>query len=1310
MKSKYIFSLFLIMFCLVSLASVSASEDFNQTIGDNVDMISDVSGGTLGVSLDDVSNDTLSVSNDEQILAAGNSWYVNASNTGADRDGSQSNPFNNLNETFNSPNLNDGDTIYIAGGTYTGENNTNLVINKKLNLVNWGNDEVIFDAQYLSNIFTINVNEFNVTGITFKNGNNTNPGSFGGGALYFSYGLINSHIDATFINNTVTVNEFNACIGGGAICFMGNVDNCTFNSKFEDNSMVSTIAHSEFDAVGGGAICFIGNVTNSIFNSEFINNTFLSDKYSFCNGGGAIFFARKDTKVKNVTFNGKFINNSVNAPNAWGGAIDLLSEVIDSNFNAEFTGNYINGDDGAGGAIAILSNIINTNIGGIFKNNTIISTTNYYLYGGGAIYFYPSLYKSNITGVFIGNNASFGGSLYFRSASDVNKINATFINNTAYDGGAVYYVDTFTNTNISGRFINNNAANDGGAIFIKEVSFFVSIVDSVNIDVEFINNSAVRYGGAICIAKSIENSNISGTFKNNTASMGGAIYLINSRNNKYRGNFENNTANGENSNGGAIHISESVSDDIDGDYVANHISGSGDSISGGAIYILNLENTNISGSFINNYGPVDLSQDGAISMGGAIYIGNANNLICAADFVGNVAYQGGALMIYPKNTDAININLMSNFTDNKANEGGAVCVIGTIENAEISGKFENNSADSDGGAIYIRADLINANIGGEFNNNSANKGFGGAIEIYSRGENINVTANFNDNFAANYGGAIFIGESINNKIISNFTNNYVKGNEGCGGAIGVWEMDGTVINSNFTNNSAVKYGGAIFGWPDYYFSNNNISGNFINNSAKNFGGAICVMGDVDCSNNKINANFIGNKAPNGAAIVLDVNSVNNEINSNFIGNSIGNSANNGAIISIYDNSQDDSIFNSLFVNNTANSIIYVENGNTKIYDNIFLNNEKDYDIVSSIVNNDMLNVTNNWFGHNATNYEDGPSIDGPMVCDVWLFLNATANPESITYLETSEIAFNLFVYNNKTGSTDEKYDDTRLEPVNLTITSTNGDVDKKTAKFGDILKFTPTLCGTGSVTASVEDAYDTIELEITKVDPGLSVVVDPYEIDYGDNATINLSYNENATGTVNITLIGEKQNYTFTDIPLNETITISDTIMPGEYKVSVSYSGDDNFNNVTKNSEDNLIVNDIEILVDSLTKYYHGKEALNVSVVNSKGNPSPNKTVEITINGVTYNKTTDENGNAVLNINLNPGEYPVTVAFKDKSANATVTVLSTINGTDITKVYGDGTTYDVTVLDSEGNYLPEGSIVTFNVNGKISNSTVYGDK
>ena len=130
MNSKYIFSLCLIVFCLVSLASVSASENLNKTISDDVGVIStDASGGTLGVSLDDVSNDTLTVSNDGEILSA-NNWYVNASNTAANRDGSSENPFNNLNETLANPRLDDGDTIYIAGGLYTGESNRNLMTEK----------------------------------------------------------------------------------------------------------------------------------------------------------------------------------------------------------------------------------------------------------------------------------------------------------------------------------------------------------------------------------------------------------------------------------------------------------------------------------------------------------------------------------------------------------------------------------------------------------------------------------------------------------------------------------------------------------------------------------------------------------------------------------------------------------------------------------------------------------------------------------------------------------------------------------------------------------------------------------------------------------------------------------------------------------------------------------------------------------------------------------------------------------------------------------------------------------------------------
>ena len=76
-----------------------------------------------------------------------------------------------------------------------------------------------------------------------------------------------------------------------------------------------------------------------------------------------------------------------------------------------------------------------------------------------------------------------------------------------------------------------------------------------------------------------------------------------------------------------------------------------------------------------------------------------------------------------------------------------------------------------------------------------------------------------------------------------------------------------------------------------------------------------------------------------------------------------------------------------------------------------------------------------------------------------------------------------------------------------------------------------------------------------------------------------------------------------------------------------------------------------------------------------------------------------------MNINLNSGEYPVVVYYKgnDKydpaKVNSKVTVLSTVNSTDVTKVFRNGTQYYATFVDGQGKYLANGTTVTFNING-----------
>jgi hypothetical protein len=136
-------------------------------------------------------------------------------------------------------------------------------------------------------------------------------------------------------------------------------------------------------------------------------------------------------------------------------------------------------------------------------------------------------------------------------------------------------------------------------------------------------------------------------------------------------------------------------------------------------------------------------------------------------------------------------------------------------------------------------------------------------------------------------------------------------------------------------------------------------------------------------------------------------------------------------------------------------------------------------------------------------------------------------------------------------------------PINLTITSANGDVDSPVANLGNPIKYTATSIGDASVTATLGTAEFTIKLN-NKLNPNLSV--ENQMITYGENATIALNYNSNATGKVNITLTGKKATFNYQDIDLNATIMLSNVVPADEYDVTVLYSGDENFMNATANA------------------------------------------------------------------------------------------------------------------------------------------------
>ena len=104
---------------------------------------------------------------------------------------------------------------------------------------------------------------------------------------------------------------------------------------------------------------------------------------------------------------------------------------------------------------------------------------------------------------------------------------------------------------------------------------------------------------------------------------------------------------------------------------------------------------------------------------------------------------------------------------------------------------------------------------------------------------------------------------------------------------------------------------------------------------------------------------------------------------------------------------------------------------------------------------------------------------------------------------------------------------------------------------------------------------------------------------------------------------------------------------PGDYIITAQYNG-------------SVVSNKIKVLpilsASDLTKLYATPGKFVATLLDGKGKLYSNQTVRFNINGVFYNRTTDNNGQAMLNINLHPGEYIITSMFNGASISNMVVV------------------------------------------------------
>ena len=590
-----------------------------------------------------------------------------------------------------------------------------VAINKNIRIDGKGHT---IDAKNLGRIFEIDGGfAVTLTNVTLTNGNATV-----GGAIY-NFGNLDL-VYVNFVNNTAKY--------GGAIM------NYAYGLVLDDSTFTNNTAKIG-GAIYNSADCFV------VGNSTFANNTATSN-------GGVIF----NYGIGFVVGNSTFVNNSA----------------------ADGAGAIMNGGRGF-----VVGN-------STFANNTATSK-------GGAIYNYGiGFVVGNST--FANNTAEDAGAVYNEGDNSVVG-NSTFANNTAEDAGAVYNEgdnsvvgnSTFVNntaTSIGGAIINNgklvvdnsafedNAANYYGGAIINNGKL---VVDNS----AFEDNAANYYGGAIFNWDDLQvtNSAFDGNdilvrnirAMDNVDHGGAAIY--NWKNGKLdisKSNFTNNIKNYKNGDrlvGAVATIGDAT---ISDSYFVNNSGrwGGALSVMGGEFSIatnfIDIDGT----KFVNN----------SALYGGAMFVWGSNYSISNSVFDNNSAFgkgnmtpnnnNGGALVVTQGNIPISGTIINSNFTNNKAQYGGAAWINeGTVDisnsnfinntatveagaigfepaytkiTATVYGtNFINNTAGVDGGAIYSNGDLRISDS--DFDNNKAQK----ADIIYS---NINGLLSINGNNYSNY--------------------------------------------------------------------------------------------------------------------------------------------------------------------------------------------------------------------------------------------------------------------------------------------------------------------------------------------------------------------------------------------------------------------------------------------------------------------------------------------------------------------------------------------------------------------------------
>ena len=470
----------------------------------------------------------------------------------------------------------------------------------------------------------------------------------------------------------------------------------------------------------------------------------------------------------------------------------------------------------------------------------------------------------------------------------------------------------------------------------------------------------------------------------------------------------------------------------------------------------------------------------------------------------------------------------------------------------------------------------------------------------------------------------------------------------------------TVNNCNFINSLdyAIYNAGSD---SSLSISNCNLVNSKISNSDSSLTVNNCnfINGSIESSDSSLivrNCNFVNSRIYNGgydSSLIVR--------NCSFI----NNTAYNGGC-AIYNSGSGLTVNNCSFINNTANNgagAIYNSGSGLTVSNCSFINNTANNGgaIHSSCSNSTIVNCN---FINNTANNGGAIHNFGSITVSNSKFKDNNASKGVAIYNDVySQISIGTINLNNNTysginnGKTYIYNIGTILTPVTITV------LENKTVNCrynNEITLF-----------ATITTSFD-----------GASVAGGALNFIIG-RSTISTVATSNDNGTYNYTY-----NVPFRNI--SEIISASYNNASNAYV----YSGILDSRNVTS----------VNIIVNNVVMIYKDGSRLYATLLDAKGNPLINTALSFTINGATYNKTTDLKGIASIALNLEHGIYNAVISYagnkmyKPSSVNSTVTIKSSITGQNIVKMYQNDTRFYAKFIDSTGKALTN-TEVKFNIHG-----------